>query len=269
MDKKFIYYKTSSPCGDLVSFLAGIRQMWIHTGKKGVVYQRLGMEGISYEGAVHPYENEHKIPIAFNQYTFDMMRPLLLSQEYIEDYLVYTGQEYEIDFDLVRLHTYTNQPKGSLNRWFNHSFPEMASDLSKKWIDIHEGISAPYKDKVVINFTQRHRNHIVTYFFLKQYEQQIIFAGLEKERDIFCKEWSLNIPHLQVDNFYELAKVISECKFFLGNQSFCFQLAEALKTPRILEIFPMLPNVIPTGENAFDFYHQSEAEFHFHKLLNR
>ncbi len=269
MYKNFIYYKTSSPAGDLISFLAGIKQMWVQTGKRGVIYQRLNMVGVSYEAAVHPYENDDKLPIAFNQYAFDMMRPLLLSQEYIEDFIVYNGQPFEIDFDLIRLQHFTNQPKGSLNRWFNYSFPEMVSDLSKKWIHIPMGISNPYKDKVVVNFTQRHRNYTLTYFFLKQHENNIIFAGLPKERDLFCNEWGLDIPLLQVDNFYELAKTISGCKFFVGNQSFCFQLAEAMKIPRSLEIYPSLPNVIPVGELAMDYYHQSQSEFYFHKLLNR
>lgn len=268
MDKNYIYYKISSPSGDLISFLSGIKKIWEDTGKKAIIYHRLGMIGASYIGAIHPYQDEFNNPICFNQYAFDMMRPLLLSQEYIQDYIVFNGQEHQYDLDEIRQERYTNQPKGSLNRWFNYGFPEMASNLSKKWIDIPIGITNPYSEKVVINFTERHRNTFINYFFLKQHQDKLVFAGLEKEKQLFCKEWELDIPLLQVDNFYELAKAIGGCKFFLGNQSFCFQLAEATKVPRILEIFPMMPNVIPVGDLAFDFYHQGSVEFYFNKLIN-
>lgn len=262
-----IKYKTSSPAGDTISFLAGIRQVWVDTGRKGVLYHRLSMIGGSYEGSLHPYENDNKEPICFNQYAFDMMYPLIMSQEYIEDYLVFTGQEHEIDFDKIRLEGYTNQPKGSLNRWFNYVFPQMSSDLSKEWIHVHNGISSPSTDKIIINFTQRHRNTFLNYFFLKEHQETLLFAGLEKERDAFCKEWDLDIPLLKVDNFLQLAQYINTCKFYMGNASMCFQIAEALKVPRILECFPMMPNVIPIGENAFDYYHQGAVEYYFQKLL--
>jgi hypothetical protein len=40
-----------------------------------------------------------------------------------------------------------------------------------------------------------------------------------------------------------------------------------MKVPRILEVFPLMPNVIPIGEKAYDFYHQGAVEYYF-KLLN-
>lgn len=265
----FLKYKTSSPAGDLISFLSGIKKMWEETGKRGVIYQRIGMQGISYDGSIHPFENEYGEAICMSQYMFDMLFPLIKSQEYIEDFLPYSGEDVDVDFDLIRLQHYTNQPKGSLNRWFNYAFPQMASDLSKKWLILPDTIKKvmPAYGKVVINFTQRHRNHLINYFFLKKYQDQLLFVGLQKERDLFCKTWDLDIAKLDVNDFYDLGQQLKSCKFFLGNQSFCFQLAESMKIPRILELFTMMPNVIPVGENAFDFYHQGAVEYYFEKLL--
>mgnify|MGYP006935478537 CR=1 FL=1 len=266
MDKdKFIYYKTSSPAGDLISFLSGIKRMYEITGKKGVIYQRLGMEGASYEGAMHPFMNERSHPVCMNEYMFCMLRPLLIQQEYIEDFIIYEGQEANFDLDLIRLERYTNQPKGSLNRWFNYVFPQMASDLSKSWLNVPEYEKT--KDKIIINFTFRHRNPIIQYHWLKEYQGEIIFAGLQNEYEVFCDTWKLGIERLVVKDFMELASAIKSCKLFLGNQSFCFQLAEALKAPRILEIFPLLPNVIPVGDNAYDFYAQHAVEYYFKTML--
>lgn len=262
MKNNIITYKTSSPAGDLISFLSGVKKMWEDTGKKGVIYQRLDMHGGSYDGAIHPFSNEEGEPVCMPIEMYKMLKPLLLSQKYIEDYVIYEGQEVQVDFDLIRMERYTNQPKGSLNRWFNYVFPEMATDLSKSWIDITKITT----DHIIINFTQRHRNSFITYYFLKDYQDKILFAGLPKERDIFCKKWKLDIPILKINNFFELAWYINSCKLFLGNQSFCFQLAEAMKVPRILEIFPLMPNVIPVGDKAYDFYHQGSLEFYFKKL---
>ena len=261
---EFISYKSSSPSGDLISFMAGIKEMYKKTGKRGIVYQRLGMPGISYAESIHPFQNTEGEPICMNEYMFNHLRPLLLSQEYIEDYKIYTGEEVFFDFDLIRLARYTNQPKGSLNRYFNYVFPQMASDISKSWLEVE--LNNDYSDKIVINYTQRHRNHILNYFFLKPYQDRIIFSGLKKERDIFCENWGLDIPLLEVNDFLELAKVIKGCKLFMGNASMCFQLAEAMKVPRILETFPMLPNVIPTGGIAYDFYDQNAGEHYFNEL---
>ena len=264
---KVLKYKTSSPAGDLISFMAGVKKMWEDTGSKAIIYQRIGMQGISYDGSIHPFKNDEEEPICMSEYMFDMLKPLIESQEYVDSYQKWNGEEFDVDFDLIRLERYTNQPKGSLNRWFNYVFPQMASDLSKPWLTLPETLKlAVPSDKILINFTQRYRNYIIAYHFLKEYQNDIMFVGLAKERDIFCKTWNLDIEHYEPDNFYQLAQAIKNCKFFLGNQSFCFQLAEALKTPRILEISMMMPNVIPIGEKAYDFYHQGGVEYYFKKL---
>ena len=260
-------YKTSSPAGDLVSFLAGIKKMWEETGSKAIIYQRIGMQGISYDGSIHPFKNEENEPICMSEYMFDMLKPLIEEQQYVESYQKWNGEDFDIDFDLIRLERYTNQPKGSLNRWFNYVFPQMASDLSKPWISLPDTLKqAVPSDKILINFTQRYRNYLINYYFLKEYENDVLFVGLAKEKDIFCKTWNLNLNHYEPDNFYQLAQALKNCKFFMGNQSFCFQLAESLKAPRILEISMMMPNIIPIGDKAYDFYHQGGVEYYFKKL---
>ena len=41
----FLKYKTSSPAGDLISFLAGVKKVWEDTGRKAIIYQRLNKIG--------------------------------------------------------------------------------------------------------------------------------------------------------------------------------------------------------------------------------
>lgn len=263
--QKPLKFKTSSPAGDLISFLAGVKKMWEDTGRKGIIYQRLDMQGVGTDTSIHPYKNDFEEPVCMNLYGYTMLMPLISSQPYIEDFKVYSGeQDLDVDFDLIRMERYTNQPRGSLNRWFNYVFPQMASDLSVPWLNVRKRAN----NKIIVNFTQRYRNNLITYHFLKEYQDNIVFAGLENERQLFCSTWNLDIPRLEVKNFYQLAQEIAGCKFFLGNQSFCYQLAEAMKVPRILEIFPMMPNVVPTGRSGYDFYHQGALDYYF-KLLNK
>lgn len=270
-----IRYKTSSPSGDLISFLAGIKQTWVETGKKAAIYQRTNVVGVGHAEAIHPYKNEQGEAVQMSETAWKMMQPLLLAQEYISETHEYTGQEVDVDLDTIRMKTFTNQPLGSLNRWFNYAFPGMASDLSVPWLEVYKTgyVRTNRNDcesivgKIIINHTERYRNHLIHYFFLKQsYESKIIFSGLPHEHERFCKQWQIDVPLLLVDDFYELAMAICGCKVFLGNQSFCFQIAEAMKVPRILEIFPSIPNVIPVGANGFDFYHQGALEYYLQTL---
>ncbi len=93
---------------------------------------------------------------------FDNLKRLITSQPYIEDFCKYAGEVVDIDFDLIRQERYTNQPRGSLNRWFNYVFPQMASDLSQPYLNV----KAKKNDKIIINFTQRYRNHLMEVRFL-------------------------------------------------------------------------------------------------------
>lgn len=275
-----ITFRHSKPAGDLLAALAGIKKVCEDTDSKAIIVQRLGFKGIGFLGAIHPFQDEQGDTITMNKYMFDMLRPLIVAQDYIEDFIVYEGQEIDYDLDKSIQETFTNQPKGSLNRWLFYVYPQMSCDLSKAWITAdllernYENIEFEkksfiyYHDKIVITQTDRYKNHVINYFFLKKYEQHIVFSGLPNEHENFCKQWGLNVPLLEVNNFLELAVILKSCKFLLSNATMIFQIAEGLKIPRLLEICPMMPNVIPISENSYDFYHQSHCEFLFEKLFN-
>lgn len=282
LSNEFITYKSSSPAGDMISYLAGIRQIWKETGQKAVIYQLLNIVGEGINGVPQPYTNEQGQSIMMGKEMFDNLKPLIEAQEYVESFQEYKGEKIHIDLDQLRGGIFTNQPLGSLNRYCFYAFPQMNCDLSEAWLSAGKSDNSwfyapPYKDyltaqmnsKIAINFTFRYRNNFINFFFLKKYEEDILFIGMDNEYDSFCKKWDLNIPKLKTDSFLELATSIQGCKFFLGNASMCFQIAEALKIPRILEIYQHLPNVIPTGKDAYDVYSQSAMEFYVDKLINR
>jgi len=65
-----------------------------------------------------------------------------------------------------------------------------------------------------------------------------------------------------------MAQVIASCKLFIGNQSFPYSIAEALKTKRLLEVYYQAPNVIPNGPNGYDFYFQDHFKYLVDAMLN-
>ena len=50
-----------------------------------------------------------------------------------------------------------------------------------------------------------------------------------------------------------MAQIMNSSKMFIGNSSVGFDLAEALKVPRLLEASPDFPVMQITGKNGFDF----------------
>lgn len=267
----FLRFKTSSPAGDLLSLLPSIRQLYRLTGKKAIIYQALNVVGQGLQGYNQAFLNNEGESIMMSGQTFNMLLPLINYLEYVDHLEVFHGQEVDYDLDEIRLKTFTNQPLGSINRWPFYVFPETACDLSEAWIqDIPKHPKYIFSDKIVINFTPRYRNNWINYYFLREHQDRLLFAGLPKEHDDFCDKWGLlNLPYLQYKDFRELAIIMSDCRFYMGNATMTFQIAEGLKIPRLLETFQVLPNVIPFGKNGFDAYHQGAMEFYFRKLISQ
>jgi hypothetical protein len=234
------------------------------------VYQALNVVGVGLPNQSQPFQNSDGESIMMGEETFKMLISLLEAQEYIESVLEYRGEKVDYDLDEMRLKVFTNQPLGSLARWPFYAFPELACDLSEPSISV-SSVSYPtdFSRVAICNFTNRYRNNWINYFFLKQYEERLCFVGLQKEHEDFNKKWGLKINYLQLDNFLELAWAMKNSIGFLGNQSMAFQIAENLKISRILEVYQMMPNVIPCGGKfAVDFYHQQALELYVSKLFN-
>lgn len=269
--KECVKIRHSVNAGDIIASLAATRKFWEVTGRKAIWYQKIGQEAQYYQGAVHPVvDDKTGVNVCVNSKMFDMVKPLLESQPYIESMEKYEGQEINLDFDVIRGKTFVNLPHGSIQSWIMYAFPDLNYDLSKPWVDI-EGecpshILEQVKGKIIVNFTERYRNTMMDYFFLKNYEFDLIFSGTEKEHWLFCNKWNLNIPHLQVNDFLEYAHAIKNSRFILCNQSVGWQIAEAIKHPRILEVCQYAQNCLPFyGEHSYGFFHQVGLEYYVKK----
>jgi hypothetical protein len=267
MDKntqKTISFKFSGFSGDIVWYLGAIKQVCEDMNAKAAIYIWLNQPGKSYEGADHPYGE-----VMVTRYAFDMLKPLAMHQSFVASFEPWNGETITVDMDLLR-QVIVGMPYGNLAHWIGMKFIDMQPDWSQSWLEtgntlnILEGTS----HKIIVNRTTRFRNHNISYFFLKDYQDHVLFAGLPIEHEAFNKEWSLKTDYLQVTDFLDLARHIAACKFFLGNQSMCFAIAEGLKIPRILEVCVYAPNVHPVGQYAHYFSTQ-EGVVNLTAMLDR
>lgn len=268
---KIISLLHSFPAGDLLSILPGLKQVAKDNDCKWVIYQRVnqpyGMHG-AYLGAKYSILDEWGEPVMMNYQLFDALRPLLLAQDYICDFKEWCGQHIDFNFDLIRENP-TTMPGGCINRWPMYIWPDMATDLSLPWIDIPYKIDQRVIGKILINRTERYNNILISYNFLKQYGDNVMFLGLPNEHEIFCKQNKLDIPRLEAGGYLEIATALYNCKLYIGGQSSIFQVAEAMKVPRVLEVCNSIPNVIGSGPGFYDFLTQKSLEYYVDRLFNQ
>lgn len=282
-------FKFSLLPGDLIYALAGVKHACERYRCKAIIYLGLNIQW--------PMSDHVKIGrligCTLTGESMAMIKPLLEAQPYIESVQSWEQarpEEYAewgnffkvprtqpeilewyksnmrdvVDLDKHHLLP-VNIPMGNIARWNFYTYPDLACDLSEHWLDTVMNPMMP-PNTIIINRTARYQNKAISYSFLKPLEPRLLFAGTDEEYDAFRFDHNVNLPRLVVNNFLELAVAINSCAFFIGNQSLCFALAEALKVPRILEVYTDMPNVIPCGQKAYDFYFNSCFETYVNEL---
>lgn len=251
--------------GDVWASIPAMREYYRKTGKKIVLYLEKDIPAYYYEGAVHPTKSDEGKSVMLNQKMIDMMIPLLKEQPFIEDVKTWANEKIDVPLGAFR-DTYVGMPSFSINRWYFYVFPDLACDLSGVWLNVPDSEKDYAKGKVLVTRSERYLNPAINYSFLKPYEDDIVFCGTMREYNVFCMAHDLNVRKLNINNFLELAQAVKQCKFHITNQTQAFQLSEAQKIPRILELCGAAPNCIPIGEKAYDFFAQQGLESYFHEL---
>jgi len=185
--------------------------------------------------------------------------PLLKEQDFLNSVNYYTGESIDINFDLFRkipinLSFYST-------RWFAH-VAGINIDVADTFLSTKA--HAHIKDKIIIHRSPRYRNAYINYKFLNN-QKNLLCIGLEQEYKNLKNEIN-NLEFHDCKNFLEMAQIIKGSKFYIGNMSFQYIIAEGLKTPRLLEASPDFPVVFPVGKNSYDAYHQNHFANFFTKL---
>ena len=184
--------------------------------------------------------------------------PLLKNQIFLNMVDLYDGQKIDIDLNFFR-EMPINFNIDSV-RWYGHLVGKHP-DLSLKYLEVDN--HDKFKNYIVIMRSLRRQNKFIDYSFLSSYKNKI-FVGLKNEYEDL-KNSVNGLEYYDSKDFLELASIIKNSKIFIGNLSFGYSLAEALKVPRLLESGPNFPLVYPNGQNAFDFYFQN----HFEELVKK
>jgi hypothetical protein len=272
--------------GDLLAALPGMRQVFIETKRKARILQRLNMKAYYFEGATHPVLDDEGHQVSMNKKQWSMLTPLLKAQPYVAKCEVFGGQAYDFNLNLIRESVVTPMPNGSLYWYLPLVCPQMATDFSEPFLRVRGSFSVRIeyndgrveytgsninllRDKLIVTRSERYLNQLVTYFFLKEFENKIVFAGTEKEHKRFCEEWNLDIPRLVVKDFLEMAQALNSCKAHLANQTALYHISEGLKIPRYLEICLPFANTWPNGKNGYAFAHQVTLEYYIRKLFSK
>ncbi len=236
--------------GDIIYALPVIREIGQITSVPITLYLLLDQPHNLSPTYTHPMGN-----VTLNKKMADMLIPLLSNLEYITSCSLYENQDIDIQLDTFR-ELGIWQDRGSIIRW--HSYTTGIRPKSNfPWLKANKDID--FSQTIVLARSERYRNPHINYSFLSQY-QNICFLGVKSEYQDIKKQIPA-IKHIIVRDFLHMAEIINGAAFFIGNQSFPFSVAEGLKVPRILETSFEAPNVIPEGENGYDFYIQEHFEW--------
>lgn len=263
--------KHSFNAGDLITILPGLQKEYSQNGTQWILYQEIDFPAFYYPGAYSPIKDEAGQQVCMNIELFKRLKPLLESQPFIESFLQWEGQSTDYDICKTRDSRFIPMPGGLLQFYVFAIFPELSCDLSIPWLHVAERsvVKEKFFNKIIINRTHRYTNPYISYYFLKDYQNQFIFSGTQEEHETFCRAFNLDIEYLKTDDFLQLAQIISWCKGGIYNQSMTFHIADALKTHRIIELCGQFPNTFPTGAKGYGFYHQKALEYFVHQLINK
>jgi hypothetical protein len=190
-----------------------------------------------------------------------MLIPLLESQGITAS--VWDGDPLTYDLDRFR-YLGIDLARGDVARYYQYAFPEALVDYSLPWLNVDP--DPEYKDAILVNRTLRYRNNRISYKLLNN-RPDVYFVGLPNEYPQFGKE--VRCPLITAPDYLTLARWIRGCRLFIGNPSFCWVLADAMKVPRLLESYPEMMNVQPHGANGYDFIEQVGFDILFWQLNNK
>ena len=191
----------------------------------------------------------------------EMLLPLIEEQNFINITKKYDHQSIDVDLNIFR--DFPLNFNIDSVRWYFH-LAGVHANLNEKYIEVDN--HKDFHNKIIITRNLSRKNYLINYKFLNKY-QNLLFLGLKSEYLDLKNEIS-NLEFYDCKDFLEMAMIVKNSKLFIGNLSFGFALAEAMKVPRLLESGPDFPLVYPNGNSGYDFYFQEHFEKLFNKILS-
>lgn len=231
-------FKHSGTFGDLIYSLSVVKKMG---GGTFAVH----LENIENCVAQYGYRPEEVDPAhrgRFRTTDFDLIRPLLSRQSYIDKVTVWTG-DHDVDLDRFRGVLFRGF-EGNYVEAYHRTFdlPFNSEMYNETWLEADPKRMAT----IVINRTSRYRcpNGTGTWQNLLEQAnitQNGIFVGTQEEHKDFETSTGFRVNYYPVKDFKELADVIAGADLFMGNQSAAYSIAMGLGKSSVLETIKIKP----------------------------
>lgn len=252
-----ISFKHSGNVGDIIYSLPAVRSLLQNKGvEKADFYINLNVPMI-YSG-YHPLGN-----VLMNDKFFQMLWPLLKSQSFIDKVEIFGNQKIDVDLDTFR-RVPINPFTYCIPRWYFLFVIGANWDLSLPWLEVEA--DNRFKNKIIVSRNSRLQSQFISYVFMNDFSNEIVYVGVEKEFREFRAYCPKCTNFFQANDFLELAKVIKGSKFVVANQGLIYTIAESLKIPRLLETNNKAANNIPAGPNGYEALFQKGFEYWFNFL---
>jgi hypothetical protein len=198
------------------------------------------------------------------------LAPLLLAQKFIRRVTIIKSNvpwefaspaDLGVDYILDSWRaSYTNN---RLHLLYAHAVPfNLTVDGSQPWITIDQEVGEPrvkQEPYLVVGLTSRYRRFDHAYYerlFRNVPADRVFFVGIENDQ---IERRNIGGTAFQASNFVDLAKLIANAALFIGNPSFPYALAEALKVNRFVEA-PEVNNVYPL-DGSGSLLHMCEPDY--------
>lgn len=230
-ESEVLNVSTNGDLGDIVVMLATLK----HTGKQCDIYLR------DTPGTAGIIRRAH------------LIKPLLEAQPYVNAVRIWKRETLHWESEKFRGYGFVNN---RLNLAHNHaqaamkdSFIDAMPDVSKPWITVEP--DTRYSGRVIVNRTGRYNNDQFPWKeIVRHYDERIIFIGHYEEYSKFRNQFG-HVDFELPKDFLQVARILAGSDLFIGNQSSCMCVAEALKHPRIQETCLWQPDCIyPPGTGA-------------------
>ena len=235
-----ISYISGGSLGDFLLQLSVIKDKYINTGKRGILYIIAIREGVFFNNKTMQYDNNLSV-------VYEDIHEIISSQEYIDEFKIYNNEVYDID-----LSSWRKNPD-----FFNHTLYKIFMDTfnvewkTRKWLDI------PFNDKwnnrIIINTTPRRFRDVNYTKLYETYGDNLIFIASDKSfYDFFVMKTNLNIE------YYCIA--INSCKLYIGGLSMPLCVAISLHKDAIMA-YTLDPSV-----DSLDDGHYNDLDKHMSNL---
>jgi hypothetical protein len=240
MYKNKYRFKHSGDLGDIIYSLPTIRALG-----GGILY--LDPTGGESDPLVCWGINNRYKTTSLNSKTIDLLKPLLLQQDYIKGVELW-DESVSVDYNLNEFRK--SLVNHNLSDCHLNAFNLPYSERDSAWLKIDQGLNHESGRKTLLLRSLRvQSNHTFWENLPDEMIQDALFVGSPFEYEVFSKTFRYEVPFWEL-SILDLARAIYSCNSFISNQTFGAALAEGFKKNLIQEVYRIFPLALFEREEA-------------------